>query len=58
MALYELIVECNADQGENQFQCQMSATGSYLLHLNAFKGNVNILKHLLAANLNPFAQNK
>ena len=36
----------------------MSATGSSLLHLCAFKGNMNILKHLLGANLNPFAQNK
>ena len=26
--------------------------------MNAFKGNINILKHLLAANLNPFGQNK
>lgn len=36
----------------------MSATGSTLLHLNAFKGNVEILKDLLSRNINPFAQNK
>lgn len=58
MAIYELVVECNSDEGENQFQCLMQTTGSSLLHLNAFKGNTSILKHLLAANLNPFAQNK
>lgn len=58
MAIFELIVECNKDQGESQYQVAMSSTGSSLLHLCAFKGNVNILKHLLAANLNPFGQNK
>ena len=36
----------------------MSVTGSNLLHLNAFKGNVDILKDLLDNNLSPFAQNK
>ena len=58
MAIFELIVECNQDQGEGLYQATMNSTGSSLLHLNAFKGNINILKHLLAANMNPFGQNK
>lgn len=57
-AIFELIVECCQDQGESLYQAAMSSTGSSLLHLNAFKGNINILKHLLAANMNPFGQNK
>ena len=57
-AIFELIVECNQDQGENLYQATMNSTGSSLLHLNAFKGNINIMKHLLAANMNPFGQNK
>lgn len=36
----------------------MSLTGSQLLHLCAFKGELNILKDLLSRNLDPFAQNK
>ena len=36
----------------------MSQTGSSLLHLNAFRGNADILRDLLKQNLNPFAQNK
>ena len=36
----------------------MSLTGSGLLHLSAFKGNVDIIKDLLQRNLNPFDQNK
>ena len=36
----------------------MSLTGSGLLHLSAFKGDVNIIKDLLQRNLNPFVQNK
>ena len=53
--IYQRIIECNADNIEAQFQSQMSATGSTLLHLNAFKGNVEILKDLLSRNINPFA---
>ena len=36
----------------------MSLTGSSLLHLSAFRGDVKICKDLLANNLNPFTQNK
>ena len=35
----------------------MSLTGSSLLHLAAFKGDINICKDLLARNLNPYQQN-
>jgi len=44
---------------ESQYQSQMSLTGSGLLHLAAFKGDVDILKDLLKqGNLNAFVQNK
>ena len=56
--IYKFILDRNDHDLEQQFQCQMSQTGSSLLHLNAFRGNVLILKDLLAQNLNPFAQNK
>ena len=42
----------------SQFSAQMSATGSSLLHLCAFKGNTDILKDLLEKNMNPFIANK
>ena len=38
--VYQYVLQCTTDQEESQFQSQMSATGSTLLHLNAFKGNV------------------
>jgi len=36
----------------------MAKSGSSLLHLNAFKGNVEILKDLLGHGLDPFQPNK
>ena len=56
--VYKFILETNSDNLESQFQSQMSLTGSGLLHLSAFKGDVNIIKDLLQRNLNPFVQNK
>lgn len=38
--IYKFILEASGDLLENQYQSQMSQTGSTLLHLSAFKGNV------------------
>ena len=56
--VYNFILEANSDNLESQFQSSMSLTGSSLLHLSAFKGDVQIIKDLLSRNLNPFVQNK
>ena len=56
--IYKLILEYNSDNLEEQYQSQMSQTGSTLLHLSAFKGNVQIVKDLIEHNLNPFGANK
>ncbi len=56
--IYKYILECNEETKDRQMQACMSLTGSNLMHLCAFKGNVDILKDLLSNNLDPFAQNK
>ena len=56
--IYQFVLECNGETKENQYNAQMSNTGSTLLHLNAFKGNTDICKDLLKNNMDPFAQNK
>lgn len=53
------ILERNQDWLESQIKSMLLQTGSTLLHLNAFKGDVEILKDILSRNmLNPFTQNK
>ena len=53
--IYKFILDCNDYDLEGQYSCKLSQTGSTLLHLNAFKGNVEILKDLLQQNIDPFA---
>ena len=45
--IYKFILDCNDYDLEGQYSSKLSQTGSTLLHLNAFKGNVEILKDLL-----------
>ena len=48
--IYKFILERNEDTIDSQITCQLLQTGSTLLHLNAFKGDVEILKDLLMRN--------
>ena len=57
--VYQFILDENADELASQYESQMPLTGSGLLHLAAFKGDVTICKDLLNnRNLNPYKQNK
>ena len=56
--IFKFIIDCNKDQAQSQYQSKMLATSSTLVHLVAYKGNLDILKMLLDNGLNLMERNK